>query len=975
MSRRPLALVALLAGCSDAGVTKFNARPDVSITSHVDGETVREGYEETLRGVVGDADDAIGTLAVRWIVGGDVVCDGAEPDVEGVTTCPHVFAEGDGEVTLQVSDPQGSGAAARVSLDVQPTDAPTAEITAPDPDGVYYSDQGITFSGTVGDGEDAVEDLVIAWETEAGGDLGFDVDVSSDGSVEAYGRLGEGEHRVRLRVIDTTGKEAIDSVVVQVGPPNTAPSCTITAPVDGTAGPQGDEVRFEGSVTDPDIPNDALAVAWSSSLDGPLNTGTPDTDGRVRFAWSALSVGTHLLTLTAEDDVGATCTTSVYYSVGTPPNLTLTAPSDGDVVDEGDDVRFSATVSDSEDQPTDLLIDWVSDLDGTISSAGADSTGAVSFRTSALSAGDHAISVTVTDTDGLFTVRTIDLTVNAPPVVSGVTITPDPADNDDTLTCAATVSDSDGSTPTTTWAWTNTTTGTALGAGSTLDLSATAAASTDVITCDVTATDALGSSASGSASITLDNRAPTLSLSLSPSSPTAADTLTCAATAADDDGDLLTTTFAWTVGGGAVSATSTAASSSTLAGAFSFADVVQCAASTADGKGGTATASASVSITNSPPTVSSVMLTPSTLQTNDTVSVNASVSDPEGDTVTVTYDWIVGGVTVVSGSSASSLDGATWFDKGDTVLAEVVADDGVNTTTVASSTITVDNTPPGAPTVSISPSTATAGDALVCGIDTASADADADSVTYTMSWTVDGVAYEAGGSADTGLDTADPGWVGPSTTAWTDDTVDASDVDYGQTWVCTATPNDGDDDGTAGTATLTTGSSAYSGTIVMPSTGTTDGFSAGSRPWSALNGGGRAVTRIILTQDCQNPLLALYQHVTADTSIQGSYYITDASGATLASSSFATYSGCHDCWLGHATRLSMTMSAGTYYYLGFQNGTGGDMSGPSVYEDANARTVGIATFDDPRADKPGGTPRGLPSTTVSWQNRWKVDCQ
>ncbi len=69
------------------------------------------------------------------------------------------------------------------------------------------------------------------------------------------------------------------------------------------------------------------------------------------------------------------------------------------------------------------------------------------------------------------------------------------------------------------------------------------------------------------------------------------------------------------------------------------------------------------------------------------------------------------------------------------------------------------------------------------------------------------------------------------------------------------------------------------------------------------------------------------------------------------------------------------MAVGTTYYLGFQNGTGGDMSGPSVYEDSSARTIGPATFDDPRADKPGGTPRGLPTTTVSWQNRWQVDCQ
>ena len=398
----PLALsAALLSACSDAGVTKFNAKPEAAITSHQDGDTVREGYDQTLRGVVGDADHATASLSVGWFVGGEAICPDASADLDGVTSCDPVFAAAEGEVTLQVSDPQGAGSVARVALDVQPTDAPSAEIGLPGPDGLYYSDQGITFQGAVSDAEDDVEALVVAWETEADGDLGLSIDVSSDGTVAAYGRLDEGEHRVRLRVTDTTGKEAIDSVVIQVGPPNTVPVCSITSPVDGAAGPQGDDVRFEATVTDPDIPDDALAVSWTSSLDGALHSGSPDSDGTVRFSSSALTVGTHVITLVAEDDVGATCTTSVYFSVGTPPTLTLTAPSDGDVVDVGDDVRFTATVGDSEDQPTDLLLDWVSDLDGAISAAGADSTGEVSFRR-ALTAGDHAISVTVTDTDGLF---------------------------------------------------------------------------------------------------------------------------------------------------------------------------------------------------------------------------------------------------------------------------------------------------------------------------------------------------------------------------------------------------------------------------------------------------------------------------------------------------------------------------------------------------------------------------------------------
>lgn len=54
MRRTAPLLLPLLAACQDAGVTKFNTPPTASITSHRTGDTVREGYTETLTGIVGD---------------------------------------------------------------------------------------------------------------------------------------------------------------------------------------------------------------------------------------------------------------------------------------------------------------------------------------------------------------------------------------------------------------------------------------------------------------------------------------------------------------------------------------------------------------------------------------------------------------------------------------------------------------------------------------------------------------------------------------------------------------------------------------------------------------------------------------------------------------------------------------------------------------------------------------------------------
>ncbi len=348
----------------------------------------------------------------------------------------------------------------------------------------------------------------------------------------------------------------------------------------------------------------------------------------------------------------------------------------------------------------------------------------------------------------------------------------------------ATASDVDGGTPVLAYAWSGSVSG-SLGSSDTVDLSLTSAVSAETITCTATATDTAGGTGTGTATRTLDNRSPTVSVTLSPDPALSTDTLTCAATTADLDGDTPTTTFTWTVGSSSVSATSSAASSSTLSGAFAPKDTVSCGASTDDGKGGTATASASLVIGNQAPTISSVVLSSSVVYTNDVLSVAATLADPDGDTLTTTYDWYVEGALAQSSTSAS-LSGATYFDRGEEVYVYIETTDGTDTASATSSTVEILNSAPGAPALSIDPSAPEEGDTLTCEVATGSADSDSDSITYTMSWTVDGVAHTA---ADT--------------TTWTGDTVDGGDVLGGEQWTCIATPNDGSDDGATGENSVT----------------------------------------------------------------------------------------------------------------------------------------------------------------------------
>ena len=78
-------------------------------------------------------------------------------------------------------------------------------------------------------------------------------------------------------------------------------------------------------------------------------------------------------------------------------------------------------------------------------------------------------------------------------------------------------------------------------------------------------------------------------------------------------------------------------------------------------------------------------------------------------------------------------------------------------------------------------------DALSCVVGAAE-DPDGDPLGYTVSWTVDGVAWGSGVSADDSPPTPE--------------TVSGSETSGGQEWICTAVVDDGEDDSEPGQANV-----------------------------------------------------------------------------------------------------------------------------------------------------------------------------
>ncbi len=292
-----------------------------------------------------------------------------------------------------------------------------------------------------------------------------------------------------------------------------------------------------------------------------------------------------------------------------------------------------------------------------------------------------------------------------------------------------------------------------------------------------------GSDDTGTEETELVNTAPALSsVTISPDPALVSDTLTCSWFGyTDADGDPDQSTLEWGIAGSVVG------TSSTLSGVFIGGDTVTCTVTPADGTDTGTAVSASLTISNTAPVLADVSLAPDPAYEADTLTCTpGATTDADGATgLGHGYAWSVDGVDV--GETTNTLDG-TAFDKGQEVFCTVTPNDGdADGDAVISNSVTIRNTGPGAPLLSFAPAKPVAGeDDLVCQVDTAASDDDEDAVTYTFEWDLDGASY-----TDT------------TTTTWTGDTVAAEATALAQEWACTVTPNDGEEDGTAATVSIT----------------------------------------------------------------------------------------------------------------------------------------------------------------------------
>ncbi len=188
--------------------------------------------------------------------------------------------------------------------------------------------------------------------------------------------------------------------------------------------------------------------------------------------------------------------------------------------------------------------------------------------------------------------------------------------------------------------------------------------------------------------------------------------------------------------------------------------------------------SAAVVIVNSAPVAETCVVTPTDPRTNATLTVSASATDLDSDSVTMTYDWVVNGVPL--GLNLSTLDGSLYFDHFDTIVARCTPRDQRGTfgnVLTSDPPINVLNTAPTQPTYALLPLSPRSNQDLQASRITASTDADVDPVSYVFRWQKDGAPFN---------NPTYPTNVG---------VVLSGNTRKGEVWGVTVTPTDGYEDG------------------------------------------------------------------------------------------------------------------------------------------------------------------------------------
>ena len=290
--------------------------------------------------------------------------------------------------------------------------APEAEITRPLVGELVRNGAFFVASGRVSDTDHSAEELLVRWvmkDEERCGPLPPD----AEGNTTCELSFGWDRAAITMIVVDPEGAEGDDTVEVTVEEAE-APQVRITSPDDGAEYRSDELIYFTAEVSDGEDRPEGIGRVWESDQQGLLDMNdTVTSDGRVEGS-IRLEPNNHIVRLWATDTSGRTSGDEVnvrVYPPAAPPTVSITTPAPDTVFELGSLIVFEATVGDERDSADALEVAWGSSADGALGATTADSSGNVTFASDELSEGNHLVTVTVTDSDGMTSTANVTIAV------------------------------------------------------------------------------------------------------------------------------------------------------------------------------------------------------------------------------------------------------------------------------------------------------------------------------------------------------------------------------------------------------------------------------------------------------------------------------------------------------------------------------------------------------------------------------------
>jgi len=227
---------------------------------------------------------------------------------------------------------------------------------------------------------------------------------------------------------------------------------------------------------------------------------------------------------------------------------------------------------------------------------------------------------------------------------------------------------------------------------------------------------------------------------------------------------------------------------------------------------------------NQLPIVLSLSLVPSSPKTVDDLTCSFTITDQDSeDSLTANITWYKNNAiyssttqSVTNGTQASSILDSSNTAKNEEWNCTIIPYDGTAYGNQNSSSITIQNSPPTAPNISLTPSPPYTNNDLNVAFNQVSQDNDSDTITYIYEWYKDSVLQ--------------PGQ--------TTSTVSNGVTSKNEVWIVNVTPNDGEEDGTVAQANVTIQNSIPSITSasITPTTSyKTTTLTASTSGWSDLD--------------------------------------------------------------------------------------------------------------------------------------------